>query len=429
MNSITQRDSESSDSTRAPGERLPAVYWIGDSISIQYHETLSALCRGGYRYRRKTGLELAAQNLDAAQGANGGDSGRVLAHVRELLEAECLPEEFVVVNCGLHDIKRDRASGALQVPPEAYRNHLREIAFLMAAAGKTLVWIRTTPVDEQQHARHSRGFDRLEKDLAGYNAIADEVMKTAGVAVLDLCGFTERLPGPLYCDHVHFHPWVRRAQAGFLRRELDRLLRPDLPKFFAFLGDSITDAGHDRTTPEDPGKGYLGRLSERLPTARLLNFGISGNRLEDLRGRLESMPLEASLLVLYGGINDVVHIFKRGRPQTVQDFVLEFEGLLDDARRLGIPLRVMLPFVGEACPVPRAQPWWPLAGAGHEAWRRELLPRQAAMERACAARSIPCLSLQPLLGDVMDPLSEDGVHPTAEGHVRLADAVADWLSG
>lgn len=34
-----------------------------------------------------------------------------------------------------------------------------------------------------------------------------------------------------------------------------------------------------------------------------------------------------------------------------------------------------------------------------------------------------------LLGDVMDPLSEDGVHPTAEGHVRLADAVADWLSG
>jgi lysophospholipase L1-like esterase len=351
----------------------------------------------------------------------------VLTHLREALGAGRIPEDWVAVNCGLHDIKRERSTGALQVEPDAYRQNLREIATTVAAAGKKLLWIRTTPVDEVEHARHSRGFDRLEADLEACNRTADEVMEAAEVPLIDLHGFTAALPGPLFRDHVHFHPWVSRAQAGFLRRELDRLLRPELPSTVAFLGDSITDAGHARENPEDPGQGYLASLAGRMPQTRLLNYGISGNRLEDVRARMESIPMEASTLVLYGGINDVVHIFKRDRPQTVEAFAAEFEGLLDDAARLGIPLRVIIPFIAPAQSVPRAQPWWPLPGDGHAAWVRELAPRQTAIQAACEARDIPCLPLQPLLGDSTEPLSEDGVHPTPEGHARLGEAVADWL--
>lgn len=405
----------------------PSLFWIGDSISLNYHADLRDLCEGAYAYRRKEGMDEAARNLDEARGANGGDSVRVLAYLRAALGEGAIPEDVLVVNCGLHDIKRDRASGTIQVSPEDYRAHLQSLVALAEDAGKRLLWIRTTPVDETRHALWSKSFDRREADLEVYNRIADEVMDRAGVPVIDLHGFTASLPGELFRDHVHFHPWVSRAQAGFLRRELDRLWRPDLPPAMAFLGDSITDAGHAREDPTDPGEGYLAALAGHLPEVRLLNYGISGNRVEDMRARLDSVSLEASSLVLYGGVNDVVHIFKRDRPQTVSSFSEEYEALLDEALRLGIHVRVLLPFVAEALPVPRAQPWWPLPGEGYEAWHREIAPRQAAIQAACDARDVPWMALQPLFGETGHPLSEDGVHPTPEGHAVLAEALASWL--
>lgn len=200
-------------------------YLVGDSISIDYHEALSGLCRDRYAYRRKQGLDLARQDLDAIEGANGGDSRMVLAHLCEELSAG-IPETHVVVNCGLHDIKGDLDTGELQVPLDEYRRNLEAIVSLIHGAGTRMIWIRTTPVDDEVHARHARAFRRMEADLLEYNAAADGVMRAAGVAMIDLYGFTTSLRKPLYRDHVHFRPGVSTAQAGFIRRELDRLILP-----------------------------------------------------------------------------------------------------------------------------------------------------------------------------------------------------------
>lgn len=222
-----------------------SIYLVGDSISIDYHPHLAEVLEDGYAYRRKGGLTEARRNLDLPRGANGGDSACVLAHLREAL-AEGLPEKVVAVNCGLHDIKRSPDSGEIQVSQDVYRNNLQEIVSLLHASGKRMLWIRTTPVDEAQHRKCNGTFNRFEADLAAYNAIADEVMHDAGVDSIDLCGFTASLPGPLFRDHVHLFPEISRAQAGYIRRELDRLLRPGHPLLHTFLGDSITpnDVGH-----------------------------------------------------------------------------------------------------------------------------------------------------------------------------------------
>jgi lysophospholipase L1-like esterase len=241
-----------------------SLYLVGDSISIDYHPYLAELIADGYAYRRKGGLAEARRNLDLATGANGGDSACVLAHVQEML-AEGLPEKVVAVNCGLHDIKRKPDSGEIQVSQEAYRNHLKQIVALLHGAGKRMIWIRTTPVDEVQHRKCNGSFNRLEADLAAYNAIADAVMEEAGVDSLDLYGFTASLPDPLFRDHVHFFPEISRAQAGFIRREFDRLLRPDYPPLHTFLGDSITDAGRDRGDSGSLGEGYVQCLAKDLP--------------------------------------------------------------------------------------------------------------------------------------------------------------------
>ncbi|MCC5843006.1 MAG: hypothetical protein JJU05_02015 [Verrucomicrobia bacterium] len=226
----------------------PSIYLVGDSISIQYHPFLEVLLREGYVYRRKGGLDVANRNLDAAQGANGGDSEKVLEHLREELQAG-LPESAVAVNCGLHDIKRNPDTGEIQVPPDRYRANLLEIAALLRYAGKRLIWITTTPLDETRHLRCNSAFHRREADLAEYNRISKEVMRDSGVSIIDLYDFTATLPGELYKDHVHFHPAISRAQAGFLRREFDRILRTGTPPLHTFPGDSITDASRDRGDP------------------------------------------------------------------------------------------------------------------------------------------------------------------------------------
>jgi len=37
-----------------------------------------------------------------------------------------------------------------------------------------------------------------------------------GSPVIDLYTFTSNLGNDLYCDHVHFHDYIRRQQAAFI---------------------------------------------------------------------------------------------------------------------------------------------------------------------------------------------------------------------
>ena len=209
--------------TSAPAP-LPAFYLVGDSISIDYHDALERACAGRYRYIRKGGLELARKDLDHPQGANGGDSSAVLEHLRAALRNPTALPSTIVINCGLHDIKTHPETGVRQVPLEVYRRNLAVIVDLIHSANRCLVWITTTPVDEQRHNSLSRLFHRYESDLDAYNAAAREVMAAGGVPIIDLHGFTAGLEGALYRDHVHFLPEVSVRQADFLRSALDSLL-------------------------------------------------------------------------------------------------------------------------------------------------------------------------------------------------------------
>ncbi len=79
-----------------------------------------------------------------------------------------------------------------------------------------LVWVRTTPCDEQVHNRPGMSFHRFAADCATYNRAADQIMTEAGVPALDLHTFTGNLGPDIYCDHVHFHEHVREKQGAFI---------------------------------------------------------------------------------------------------------------------------------------------------------------------------------------------------------------------
>ena len=150
---------------------LPKVVLIGDSIRLGYAPSV---------IQRLAGVAAA---VSPAQ--NGGDSARVLAHVDERVVRE--QPDVVHLNCGLHDLKRSRDTGAYQVPLEAYEANLREIVRRIRADSQAaLVFATTTPIDDARHAQRKADFDRLEADVQRYNAVARRVMSDLDVPVHDL---------------------------------------------------------------------------------------------------------------------------------------------------------------------------------------------------------------------------------------------------
>lgn len=192
------------------------IYIIGDSISIQYGPYLKSFLNGLMEYSRKEGEEEALLNLDQPSGANGGDSSMVVRFLETKAAAGGTDADLVLINCGLHDIKTDPATGIRQVPLEEYRANLRRIIEIVATMKRRLIWIRTTPCDDQVHNSKGMTFHRFAADGEAYNRAADQIMQESGVPSIDLCTFTSNLGADLYCDHVHFHEPVRMKQAAFI---------------------------------------------------------------------------------------------------------------------------------------------------------------------------------------------------------------------
>ena len=161
------------------------IFVIGDSISIHYGPALEAALKGlGIGYDRKTGMDAAQQDMNVGRGANGGDSAMVLAYLRQCAsQGPAIAADTLLVNCGLHDIKTDPATGRRQVPIEAYRGNLEAIVMLATGAlARRMVWIRTTPCDERVHNARCSEFHRFAADCDAYNRAADAVMAARPIA-------------------------------------------------------------------------------------------------------------------------------------------------------------------------------------------------------------------------------------------------------
>ena len=165
------------------------VVLIGDSIRMGYQDHVAS--------------ELADRAEVWVPEENGGDSRNVLAHLDQWVFSR--QPDLVHVNCGLHDLKR--AFGAeSEVPLDEYERNVRQILQkLQRELNGAVVWVSTTPVDENLH-HQNKGFDRLEADVDAYNAAACAVAEDLGVPIDDLFAVVEREGKArlLTQDGVHF---------------------------------------------------------------------------------------------------------------------------------------------------------------------------------------------------------------------------------
>lgn len=192
---------------------------------------------------------------------------------------------------------------------------------------------------------------------------------------------------------------------------------------YVFQGDSITDCGWRGSDPP-LGAGYvslLGPAIQELRTgAQVVNRGVSGNRVRDLRARWEEdcLDLQPALVSILVGINDTWRRYDLDDPTPVEDFARDYRYLLDLLRDTVPAARVVLlePFV---LPVEETQ----------VNWAEDLDPKVAEIRRLAAefgAIFVPLaagLAAEAAKKSTRE-IAADGVHPTALGHRLIASI---WL--
>ncbi|HEY5057928.1 MAG TPA: SGNH/GDSL hydrolase family protein [Gaiellaceae bacterium] len=186
----------------------------------------------------------------------------------------------------------------------------------------------------------------------------------------------------------------------------------------ACLGDSIT-AGSPLWDPDPPARARIGDDADErsqwewwtgrlAPHLDLRNHGVYGERTDEIARRLDGAACGAGLLVVQGGINDVV----QGRP--VEDAAHDLTGMLEQGRRLGLTVLVA-----------DVLPW----NNGDDRTAADI----ARLNALIHAIGAPLLPFHDTLVDPARPQrmraewTDDGDHPSVEGHRLLGERTAPIL--
>ena len=186
-----------------------------------------------------------------------------------------------------------------------------------------------------------------------------------------------------------------------------------------FEGDSITDAGRDRSNPHDMGEGYprfaSAMLQDSYPDTEFefINMGISGDRTEQLVARVEELVAhEPDIVVLLIGVNDVWVRYTQGLVVTDEAFEQNYRTVLSAIKeKTAAKILMLQPFL--------------LNVDDKESMRGELFKKQAICQALADEYADAYVALDDLLrSQPEDPevYAYDGVHPTADGACLIGEA-------
>jgi lysophospholipase L1-like esterase len=200
-----------------------------------------------------------------------------------------------------------------------------------------------------------------------------------------------------------------------------------LPSCIAAFGASTV---FGRVDPE--GGGFIGRLKtwheSRGRKNRVYNMGISSESSADLLKRLmpEATPRKPDLILLTTGTNDTRHAGSAHSPSEIplRQFEKNVRELLRQAKKLAPVIFLKMQPIDDR----KTQP---MPGNGFFFLNQDLQTYGDAAERICAQESIPCCDVCPgwMKRDYKTWLTEDGLHPNAEGHQRMFETLRDFLIG
>lgn len=195
-----------------------------------------------------------------------------------------------------------------------------------------------------------------------------------------------------------------------------------------FQGDSITDAGRDRSrrVANDSralGDGYPMLIASGLlrdhaaAKLQVFNRGISGNKVPDLAARWQAdcLDLKPDVLSILVGVNDIWHKLNGKYDGTVAAYETGFQLLLEETQTKlpGVRIAICEPFVLRC-------------GAVNDNWFPEFTQRRDAARKVANEMSLEWIPFQTMFDEattVAPPSywAADGVHPTLAGHALMAE--------
>ena len=199
-----------------------------------------------------------------------------------------------------------------------------------------------------------------------------------------------------------------------------------------FQGDSITDCGRSRdsiNTPNDLcalGQGYpmmaAAQLLSTKPAARFqfFNRGISGNRIVDLYARMKSdlINLKPNIVSILIGVNDTWHEHVSQNGVEVLKYERIYRDLLSEVREDLPEVQFVL-----------CEPFVLKCGVVTDEWVVEIDQRRAVVAKLAQEYDATLIRFQSMFDQAVKgahPIywAADGVHPTAAGHMLMAQ---NWL--
>ena len=190
-----------------------------------------------------------------------------------------------------------------------------------------------------------------------------------------------------------------------------------------FQGDSVTDAGRDRSNPHDLGEGYpkyaAAMLQDSFPQVdfEFIDLGISGNRTENLVERLERdfVDIQPDIVSIMIGINDVWHRHSHNILTTDEDIERNLRTVLETLKsRTNARILIIQPLLMES------------ANPNVAELRDELTIAQAIIKRLADEYADAYLPLDTILNTETkeEPTyyTADGIHPTPNGACYIGEA-------
>ena len=195
-----------------------------------------------------------------------------------------------------------------------------------------------------------------------------------------------------------------------------------------FQGDSVTDAGRDRSQSSDMGFGYPKYASAMIEDAfpdvdfAFVNLGISGNRTEDLLQRMQSdfIEIQPDIVSVMIGINDVWHHYAFSGIYTSNEaFEQNYTTLLEEIKqKTNAKIMIIQPFLID---VPDKQQL-----------REELAEKQEIVKALADKYADVYLPMHEIfLSDEAEDktvYAADGVHPTEDGACLIAQKYLEAIT-
>jgi acyl-CoA thioesterase I len=186
-----------------------------------------------------------------------------------------------------------------------------------------------------------------------------------------------------------------------------------------FQGDSITDCNR-KSKNHGLGDGYVYLIKNELKDHEIINRGISGNRISNLKKRWlrDAININPDILTILIGINDVWHMHVFRKRFSIIKFEETYRELLDLMLSKNPKLKIimMTPFNLEI-------------GVYRKSWNKEFDQIMNVCHKIALDYKLHLINLHETIKNAslkMEPeaLLYDGVHPTLRGHEIIKD---EWL--